>query len=385
MAVVTETGRRRKWVTQSLVVIVGGAIAWAALLADDRWVDRHFLPMFFLARPTFLNLVVAARVLLLGAGVWLALIARPVLARRWASVPLGELAGRWLRILLSIALSLATTELVLRTLYRRAAQESSADEEPRRRRDPLYGWSFVPGRTGHDLIGGRSIEYAFDTAGYRVAKSDRPVDPARPSIVFTGESCVVGYKLNWQESLPAQVQASTGVQAANLAVNGFANDQAYRRLEAELPRFARPLAVVGFFMPAIFDRNLDTDRPHMGPGMIWQPAERPSRLAMIARGLVPYRSSAEVELGVQLTRSVLQATVALARSRGAQALFVVPRFGAETAQEQWLRQRILDDGNVPYVLVELDPSWRVPHDAHPDARAAAAMARAVVDRLEFAQ
>ena len=59
------------------------------------------------------------------------------------------------------------------------------DEEPRRRPDPRLGWTFVPARTGHNTVGGRVIDYAFDPAGYRVRRVDEPVqsraadDPVR--------------------------------------------------------------------------------------------------------------------------------------------------------------------------------------------------------------
>ena len=41
------------------------------------------------------------------------------------------------------------------------------------------------------------------------------------------------------------------VQSANLAVHGYGNDQAYLRLEQELPRFRRPVGVVSLFMTTL--------------------------------------------------------------------------------------------------------------------------------------
>src|SRR5947208_8261405 len=60
--------------------------------------------------------------------------------------------------------------------------------------------------------------------------------------------------------------------------------------------------------------------------------------------------------------------VALAAARRATAVIVVPQFGAEAAVEQPLRRRILDEPGLPYVLVEIDPAWRVSGDVHPNAR-----------------
>ena len=64
---------------------------------------------------------------------------------------------------------------------------------------------------------------------------------------------------------PGRWKPGSGTPAAVLAVHGFGNDQAYLRLEAELPRFQRPVAVVSLFTTTLFGRNLDHRRPHLGP------------------------------------------------------------------------------------------------------------------------
>jgi len=172
-----------------------------------------------------------------------------------------------------------------------------------------------------------------------------------------------------------------GVQTANLAVHGYGNDQAYLRLQTELPHFRRPVAVVSLFMTALFGRNLDQDRPHLGPGLVWLPAEQRSRLSSLAKLLVPYRADTTVERGVTVTQEVLRATSELARAHGATPLLVVLQFGHEAQPEQMLRRRILDNANIPYVLIEIDSSWRLPWDRHPNARAACAIATAIASEL----
>jgi hypothetical protein len=141
------------------------------------------------------------------------------------------------------------------------------------------------------------------------------------------------------------------------------------------------VAVVSLFMTALFGRNLDDDRPHLGPGLVWRPTEPRWQLASMAKLLVPYRSDEAIERGVTVTRAVLRATVDLARARGATPLILVPQFGPEGQAEQALRRRILDGTGLPYVRVEIDAAWRLPWDRHPNARAAHAIATAVVDRL----
>src|SRR5262249_53787912 len=179
-------------------------------------------------------------------------------------------------------------------------------------------------------IGWRVIEYAIDPAGYRVSRVDQPVDPEQPTILFTGESVMFGEGLTYAESIPAQVGAMMGVQTVNLAVHGYGNDQAYLRLQTELPHFRRPVAVVSLFMTALFGRNLDQDRPHLGPGLVWLPAEQRPRLSSLAKLLVPYRADTTVDRGVTVTQQVLRATNELGRAHGATPLLVVLQFGHES-------------------------------------------------------
>jgi hypothetical protein len=369
-------------VAEIVVASIGIALLACAVGADHAWLDRHFLPSLFMPRPKFVLAATTARVVTAALGVALALVLRSLIGRFVARVGPDTFFGDAARVILAVALSLGTSELVLRRTYARATEERPADEEPRRRRDQQLGWVFAPSHTGHVTIGGRSIEYAFDPAGYRVRRADQPVDPERPTVVFTGESIMAGHGLTWDESVPAQVEALLGTQSANLAVNGYANDQAYLRLLAELPRFHRPVAVVSLFIPALFDRNLDDDRPHLGHGLVWLPAEHRWRLVAVAKWLVPYRSDDAIERGIALTREVLLATVNLARARGAVPLIVVPQFAPEEPAERMLRRRILDEAGLPYVWVKLDPDWRVPSDPHPDARGAHAMAVAIAARLQ---
>src|SRR5438874_2818065 len=128
---------------------------------------------------------------------------------------------------------------------------------------------------------------------------------------------MLGEGRRWEQPVPAQVGALLGSQSANRAVHGYSNDQAYLRLEKELPRFRRPVAVVTLFMAALFGRNLDDDRPHLGPGLVWLPASEHTRLVSLATLLVPYRRDSTVENGIALTRDALWATLALAHQRGA--------------------------------------------------------------------
>ena len=112
------------------------------------------------------------------------------------------------------------------------------------------------------------------------------------------------------------------------------------------------------------------------------PAEPPPlRLVELARRVLRYRSEAAIDEGVATTQAVLRATIALARARGAAALIVVPQFQPEDPTERAIRQRVLDAAHIPYLLVPLDPGWRLAVDRHPDARGAEAIAAAIARAL----
>src|SRR5262249_3125985 len=146
-------------------------------------------------------------------------------------------------VVLAAALAIPTAEVALRWIHLRPTEWLLPAEEPQRQPDARLGWVLVPGRTRRSPVGGRSVEYPIDAAGYRVARVDAPVDPDRPPIVCAGESVMFGEGLTCAESIPAQVGTMLGIQSANLAVHGFSSDQAFVRIENELPHFRRPVAV----------------------------------------------------------------------------------------------------------------------------------------------
>jgi hypothetical protein len=358
--------------------LAGIALIVAAIAANQSWLDRHFLPSFFMPRRWYVSIEYAARLAILGAGIALVL-GRSRVGRSVASAPV-----LMLQVFAAVALALVASELAIRSIVPRPTEWLLPAEEPRRQDDAQLGWVLAPSRTGRSVVGGRSIDYAIDAGGSRVRDVSTPVDRERPAIVFGGESVMFGEGLTWDESIPGQVGALVGVQSANLAVHGYSTDQIYLRLMRDLPGFRRPVGVVSIFMTELFGRNLDDDRPHLGSGLVWLPAEHTTRLMALAGLVVPYRRETTVEEGVRNTREVLRATVQLARDRGAVPLVVVPQFGSEDGVQRMLRERVMTD-DVPSVLVTLDPDWRLPWDRHPNARAAHAIATAIAARLRTAK
>jgi hypothetical protein len=362
---------------EGAVAVLGVALIVTPLLANQSWLDRHFLPSFFLTRQTYVLLETIVRVAMGVVGVALIWFVRPRIGRYVALSPV-----RVVHVMIAAALALVASEVTLRVVHLRPAEWLGRDQEPRRQADARLGWRFVPSRTGRTIIGGRAVEYAFDAAGFRVRRIDEPVDVERPTMLFTGESVMFGKGLTWEESIPAQVGIKLGTQTANLAVDGYGNDQAYLRAEAELPRFRQPVALVSMFMTSLFGRNLDDDRPHLGPGLEWQPGVTHGRLRSLLQLVAPYRSDETVRRGIAVTRAILKAAGKLAESREATPLVLVLQVGPEDHVEQALRHRILDGLGLQYVLVEIDPAWRLSDDVHPNAHAARVIADAVAARLK---
>lgn len=376
--------RTARIVAEILTVLSGITLLGCAFSADHAWLDRHFLPRYFVPRHSYVVALWLGRVVAAAVALALIFFVRQRLGRLVSRQPARKLLAHVTPLLLATALALGASELVLRHTFRHSANEVLASEEPQRRLDAKLGWVFSPSRTGRDTVEGRTIEYTFDSSGYRVRRGGDSVDPERPAIVFAGESIMVGHGLNWEETIPAQVEAILGIQSANLAVHGYSTDQAYIRLSTELPHFRRPVAVVLLFSPGLFNRNMDENRPHLGPDLAWQPPKPRWRLALIASILVPYRSTEEIERGVAMTRAVLRSTLDLARAQGAVPVIVVPQYLPEDPTEIVVRHRVLDEAGIPYLRVGLNSYSRLPHDLHPNARADHAIAVAIAGRLRDA-
>ena len=374
---------RAALLSSMLIGLAGVLLIGLAVAAGRGWADRHFLPTFTWPRSVQMHIILALRIGVALIGLLLLLVVRPRVARALRAGRGRRMLGSSLSILLALAASFGVAEAVLRSRQWHSVQERWDSKEPRRRPDLRYGWSYLPGHSGSAPHGGRLVHYATDRFGYRARSPSDSLDFGRPTIVFGGESIAYGYGLEYAETVPAQLEAMTGIQTANVAVNAFGTDQAYLRLRSELPRFSKPVAIVILFTPFLLDRNLDRDRMHLDAGLRWHRAETPPlRLAELARRVLRYRGEARIAYGVAMTRSVLRATLELARSRGARAIILVPEYVPEEPIERAIRRRVLDEAGLPYLFVPLDVSWQIPGDRHPNARGARAIAAAVAKALE---
>ena len=354
-------------------------LAW---LASHAWLDRHLLPQMFVPRSQQVLIWAGERTALIVLAMVLIFPARRHVSRVVRAGKGRDFATSILMFVMAATLAVMVSEAVLRTGNWERLERWVAEEEPLRRADPISGWVNVPGRVGFETYQSRVIRYDLDMQGRRVADLRRPLDPARPSILFIGESILFGYRLNWNETAPAWIGTDTGLQPVNLSVNGYGTDQEWLRLRQELPHFARPKAVIALFAPMMIERSLDQHRPRLDADLRWHAGEPGWRLGKLVRKLVPYHSAARLDAGIAATRASLVAIVAAARARGAQPLIIVPVFGAEQPVERRLREQVL--AGLPFVPVRIDPAWTIPGDGHPDARANAAMSRAVLAALRQA-
>lgn len=368
-------------IVEAVLVAVGLGLILCAGLADKIWLDRHVLPHMFLTRDLQLLWWMVGRVAAVVAGLLLLYAIRPWVVRQVRHGRGSELAVQGALIVVAILFSGVASEAVLRSALWHRVDRRLANEEPLRQLDQHFGWVNRPGRIGFETFNGQRIIYAFDADGRRLARPGAAIDPARPSILFAGESVMLGFRLNWPETTAGRIEAMTGLQSVNLAVNGYGTDQSFMRIQAELPHFAAPAAVVILFAPTLLERDLEEDRPHLDAALNWHPARPDRPLRRVARNVVLYHSIDEIDDGIARARAVLRATVEAVQAHHAAALILVPSFQPETAAERAIRRRVLEDPALPFVLVPLDQHWRLAHDGHPDARANLAMARAVVAGL----
>ncbi|HYS81699.1 MAG TPA: hypothetical protein VEM76_13375, partial [Anaeromyxobacteraceae bacterium] len=383
--------------TARLAIAAAGValVAWS-LSADAHWAERHVLGAY--CATNVATWVLARGMRWLAGALGLGLVAASALARRLGSTSLRARAGSLVGIALAVAASLGVTELYMRRLHGRlhgrlslGAQATRAIERdaPMTRVDPRLGWSYFPGRTTWVELGERRIAYAIDADGDRAASAGELSDPARPTVLFSGESIAFGYGLAYEETFPFLVGRGLGVQIANLAVIGFGNDQAYLRVLDALARYRRPLAVVTLFVPDQIKRNADVWRPRLALGpdgalTLVAPSTGP-RITRLLQQL-PYRGGE----ALRVTAAILRATAEAARARGAFPLFVVTNYGRackrEDGEEAWVVDELFARQGLPFVRVDLGSEDRLPglFEDHPNPRGARAIAAAVERALRAA-
>src|SRR5437660_4492021 len=156
MASVESSKFRKQRLAEICVGCTGCALVVLALAANQQWFDRDFLPAFFVTRAQYVRMETDVRIAAAAIGLLIALLARRPIARTIAASP-----SRVISIALAIVMAFGVSELMLRRVHLRAAEEVPERKEPRRHLDARFGWLFVPSRVGYQSNNGRRVQYAF--------------------------------------------------------------------------------------------------------------------------------------------------------------------------------------------------------------------------------
>jgi len=369
------------WIVRASLLGPSAFLLGFAATADSTWFERHVvLPALYNPPPPWTLPALRLAATALG----LVLAACAVVAARRAT------PGAFARVAIAVALSVCAWEPALRILYRVLPVPETRIEAHLAAPDPRTGWAFVPGRSV-DLPtpgGGRVIRYAIDAHGDRAAAASWVEDPQAPTVLITGESIATGHGLLWDETFAMRLGSLLHAQVVVTAEGGYGSDQAHLRAVDALARLAHPLAVVTTVLPVQLYRNLHDDRPHLvlrdDGALELAPASGSNlRLRQLLVNDLPYLSDASLRRSLELTRAILHATAAAARARGAKALFVFPSFGRprplEAHAEAFMVSALVDD--LPHIVVDIDPSHRLPVDGHPDPEGARQIAAAIAEAL----
>src|SRR5262245_30554377 len=158
---------------EGITAAIGITLMVAAVSANQAWLDRHFLPSFFIPRQWYVVIETAVRAAIGTAGAVL-ILGRSRLAHSLTRAPMLAVTT-----FAAAVLAIGSGELVLRWRLPQPTEWLMREEEPRRQEDSQLGWVLVPARTGRSTVSGRIIEYAIDTAGYRVRTVYEPTDVKR--------------------------------------------------------------------------------------------------------------------------------------------------------------------------------------------------------------
>jgi hypothetical protein len=374
-----------------LVALPGVALLAFAAYADQRWFDRHCVHPFYLWPPNWY--LPALRTALVGGGALFVFVLRPWAGRAAERLGLSGTLAATARIGIAAVLAVGASELVLRGFDK----EDKDTPHPRLethlgKPDPRLGWIFVPHRTTDVQLSSKlpRIRYAVDAHGDRARSADWLEDPARPTIVLTGESVAVGHGLEWPDTIAAQLETLTGAQVVVAAVGGYASDQAHLRALDTLARLQHPIAVVSIFVPVMLSRTVQDYRPRLvlseGGGLVpAPPARNGSRLRNLVVNELRYMSEEKLQRAFAVTRAIHEATARAAAARGAKMLFVVPSYGPRRAAaehpEAWIVRATLE--GLPHVVVDLALERLMPHDGHPDPQGAREIAQAIAEGIRF--
>jgi hypothetical protein len=386
----TPHPRVRLLVTAALLAAGIFILVWA-IRADLRWFELNTLLDYCAGEPTHLPRAAHRRELGFVVGLFLLFAAIP-LGRAAGRRSAGALLGGTLRITLAALLALVACDLVLRWKGKGPPKPYHFRDLPDGQPDAALGWVLTPHAHKEVWMQPHPISYDVDAMGDRAPSVDWVPDFGRPTILFAGESVMIGQGVEYAEAFPTLVGADLGLQSVNLSVPAYGNDQSYLRLRKELPRFSRPVAVVTMAMPLQLERDVADYRMtlRLGPGgsLVEHDASpawlQSSPLLFIWRGAHVYHGTEAVDVA----RAILSETARLVRSRNAVPLFLYADYMPwcfEGADGQTTPEHAMFDGlGVDHVRVRIPKDRLNPLNIHPNAQSHREMADVVETGLRAA-
>ena len=379
---------RRQLVAEAIVWLACVALVVFAWCGDRLWFEHHVFWRYCAVAGSELMGIRVGRWCCVALAVVLALVVRPALGRWAARRTARDAVAVVARIGGAAALALLVSEGVLRVFWKRPPPPHPL-ALPDSRDDALYGWVHEPSRVETLSYPDRTITYFIDADGNRVPSPDPPRDPTKPTIVFAGESVALGLGLDYGQTYVSLVEARLGIPAVNVSVTAYGNDQTYLRVRDELPRLAKPVAVVQLVLPVQLVRDVDPTRAHHVPrddGTFEEIAAEPKWwTSSPLRQIVVAIAGVHSDEAIRVARATFRATARDARARGAFPLFVFTNWGPGCLPDEKgsppLERALFDGLEVDHVRVDLDPAWWDQPIDHPSTRAHVAIADAVVAAL----
>jgi lysophospholipase L1-like esterase len=375
-------------IAAATLISLGIGLVVGALRSNPAWFDRHVLENYCPCAPSTLAYETVLRIVL---GIFgLVLVAVPPRLVKWMAARRRIGPSRMaVSIGTAVLLALVATDVVLRFTHRPHPLGREPGLPPMRM-DAVGNLIPLPSTRKDSAIRTRTVHYEIDADGNRAARFDQTVNPLAPTILFAGESVGIGWGVAYEQTYPALVAAALGVQAVNLAVTGFASDQAYLRTKDMLPKFAHPVALVTLVLPVQLPRNVNARRQRLalqGDALVSMAPSTSLFATSPLLNLLPYHS----DEAIRVTRAVLRATVDLARARNADAVFVFTNFGPACLSDEHgtsrLERSLFDGLGAPHVRVNIPPEWTIayPSEVHPNEKGHEAIAQAVLRLLHDAR
>src|SRR5215471_7693310 len=115
---------RARVLTEIVIASIGGGLLATAIVANQRFLDRHFVPSFFLPRHWYVVLETSGRLVMAVLGAWLVTVGRSRAGRFASRAP-----ARALHVVIATILALGASNLMLRRVHLRPYEWLSPDEE----------------------------------------------------------------------------------------------------------------------------------------------------------------------------------------------------------------------------------------------------------------